>query len=57
MRVVLRPRFFACDRCDTVFADPERPPYCDSCGEPSLTEITRALQADRYFTRAEKPRR
>jgi rRNA maturation endonuclease Nob1 len=47
---VLGLRFFACNRCDTVFADPERPLRCDSCGGDALEEITDKLQADTYFT-------
>jgi rubrerythrin len=47
---VLGARFFACEECDTVFADPEKPPRCGSCDGESLDEITDRLQADAYFT-------
>ncbi|WP_175501323.1 hypothetical protein [Halogeometricum limi] len=48
-------RFFACDRCDTVFADVAEPPWCDGCGGDdgcgggSFAEITSRVQRDEYF--------
>lgn len=42
-------RFYACDRCDTVFADPDAPRECGECADGRLNEITHRLQADTYF--------
>jgi hypothetical protein len=42
-------RYFACDRCETVYASPDTPPWCDSCGCESVEEITERLQTDAYF--------
>lgn len=42
-------RFFACLRCDTVYAAPEEPQWCDSCGHGALKELTRRMQTDEYF--------
>lgn len=41
-------RFFACERCETVYANPPDPPHCDRCDTP-LREITERLQEDAYF--------
>ena len=41
--------FFACDRCDTVFASPEEPLWCDSFDDGFLEEIAHQLQANAYF--------
>ena len=43
-------RFFACEECETVFAGPEKPPWCDSCDGDSFEEITHRLQANAYLT-------
>jgi hypothetical protein len=42
-------RFFACDRCDTVYADPGRPRWCDRCADARLVEITGDVQSAAYF--------
>jgi hypothetical protein len=49
---VLGLRYYACDRCETVFADVETPPRCGRCAAEGLREITRDLQGDDYFWRA-----
>jgi hypothetical protein len=41
-------RFFACERCETVYANPPDPPRCARC-EVALQEITDRLQDDAYF--------
>jgi hypothetical protein len=47
---MLRLRFFVCQQCETVFADPERPPPC-SCGtDVPMREITNDVQTEPYFT-------
>jgi ribosomal protein L37E len=46
---VLGLRFFACDRCGVVHADPEEPVQCGRCGWGRLEELTGRLQADSYF--------
>ncbi len=47
---MLRLRFFVCQQCETVFADPERPPPC-SCGtDVPMREITGDVQTEPYFT-------
>ena len=43
-------RFFVCGGCDTVVASPDEPPWCDSCGDGSLEEITHELHADTFYT-------
>jgi len=42
-------RFFACERCETVYASPNTPPYCDDCDGTTFRELTRRLQDDSYF--------
>jgi hypothetical protein len=49
---VLGLRYYACDRCETVFADVEAPPRCGRCAAERLRELTRDLQGDDYFWRA-----
>lgn len=46
---VLGLQFFACRRCETVYADPEEPPRCDNCGNGTFEEITPGVQAEAYF--------
>lgn len=42
-------RFFVCQECETVFAEPEVPPdRC--CSEDSIEEITADVQTEPYFT-------
>ena len=52
---MLRLRFFACQGCETVFADPEEPPGCDCGTDAPLKEITDDVQADPYFTKIRNP--
>lgn len=50
---MLRLRFFVCQQCETVFADPEVPPSC--CGSDApMQEITDDLQTEPYFTQLRK---
>lgn len=42
-------RFFACNRCDTVYADLEAPPQCSGCPHSQFEEITQSVQAEPYF--------
>jgi hypothetical protein len=46
---VLGFRFFACDRCETVYASPAAPAVCDRCDGGRLTDITDTLRNDAYF--------
>ena len=41
-------RFFACPRCETVYALPEEE-RCQRCGDVRLDEITRTMWDDSYF--------
>ena len=41
-------RFFACERCETVYANPPAPPQCHRC-DVCLREITDSLQDESYF--------
>jgi len=41
-------RFFACEQCQTVYANPPDPPRCHRC-DVALREITDRLQDDAYF--------
>jgi len=43
-------QFLACDRCDTVHAEPLAPDQCRRCGEDALVDITGRVQDDRYFS-------
>jgi PHP family Zn ribbon phosphoesterase len=48
-------RFVACDRCETVFAQPSpsaSTDRCDVCDGGHLKEITGRLGGDDYFTSA-----
>ena len=45
---VLGLRFFACPRCETVYALPEEE-RCQRCGDVRLDEITRTMWDDSYF--------
>ncbi len=47
---VLGLRFFACDGCDTVYADIEEPPRCRNCGGETVDELGSGTQAAEYFT-------
>jgi ribosomal protein S27E len=47
---VLRVRFFVCEGCGTVHADPEKPPRCCACGRASLTELGGRDGAAAYFS-------
>ncbi|MEF8902158.1 MAG: hypothetical protein V5A25_13205 [Halovenus sp.] len=42
-------RFFACDGCDTVYADVEAPQRCRHCGREPVDEIGPGTQAAAYF--------
>ena len=42
-------QYFACGRCDTVFALPEAPSRCSRCGSGRLTELTDEGTAAAYF--------
>ncbi|WP_154269727.1 MULTISPECIES: hypothetical protein [Haloferax] len=42
-------RFFACVRCDTVYALPEAQRECDTCDGGRLEEITHTMDDDAYF--------
>jgi hypothetical protein len=42
-------RFFACEECETVYANPPDPPRCHQCSV-RLREITDAVQDDAYFS-------
>ncbi len=42
-------RYFACQRCETVFALPEAPSECGRCGDARLSELTGDGQAAAYF--------
>jgi len=42
--------FLACDRCETVHAEPFAPTQCRWCGEDALVDITGRVQDDRYFS-------
>ncbi|WP_154325918.1 MULTISPECIES: hypothetical protein [Haloferax] len=46
-------RFFACVRCDTVYAHPETQTQCDSCDSGTLEEITHTMYDDAYFAPVE----
>jgi len=47
---VLGIRFFACDGCETVYADVEEPPWCHHCTGGSMEELGPESQAATYFT-------
>ncbi|WP_187347743.1 hypothetical protein [Haloplanus rubicundus] len=42
-------RFFACERCETVYAAPEEPSGCDRCADGRLAELGDADGAAAYF--------
>lgn len=44
-------RFFSCDQCGTVHAEPLVPERCRQCQADALVDITGRLQDERYFTR------
>jgi hypothetical protein len=46
-------RFFVCDCCETVYADPGDSPSCSNCGDGLLREISDRLRADGYFWRTD----
>lgn len=41
--------YFACDGCDTVWADPEPSGRCIACGTDAVTDITDQLGDPSYF--------
>jgi len=43
-------RFFVCQECETVFAEPEAPSDCTCSSHDSIEEITADLQTEPYFT-------
>jgi hypothetical protein len=45
-------RFFACERCETVYAAPEEPSDCDRCDDGRLAELVDAGRdaAAAYFS-------
>ena len=43
-------RFFVCQQCETVFAEPEAPPDCICSSHGSIEEITADVQTEPYFT-------
>ena len=45
-------RFFACEGCETVYADVAKPPRCGDCGGTAIDEIGPGTQAAEYFTRS-----
>jgi hypothetical protein len=47
---VLGLRFFTCLACDTVYAAPDEPPWCDACDDGVVEEITDRVQSDPYFS-------
>lgn len=47
-------RYFACQRCETVFALPNPPDQCGRCGETALEEL-RDGTAAAYFAPVERP--
>ena len=49
---MLAVRAFACDDCETVFADVAEPPRCADCGATAFTELDRADGAAAYFAPA-----
>ncbi|WP_435319909.1 hypothetical protein [Haloarchaeobius sp. TZWSO28] len=48
-------RYFACPRCETVFAFPASESRCPSCDGGTLEEITNRLHDDAYFAPATEP--
>ena len=44
-------RFFVCQQCETVFAEPEEPVDCGCSSRDSIEEITADVQTEPYFTR------
>jgi len=44
-------RFFVCQQCETVFAEPEEPLDCGCSSHDSIEEITADVQTEPYFTR------
>ncbi len=47
---MLNLRFFVCQQCETVFAEPEMPPACPCSNHDSVAEITAEVQTEPYFT-------
>lgn len=43
-------RFFVCQQCETVFAEPQTPPDCGCSSHDSMEEITDDVQTEPYFT-------
>ena len=43
-------RYFVCQRCETVFAEPGEPPDCRCGSVDSIEEITVDVQTEPYFT-------
>ncbi|GEM_PF-376925 len=43
-------RYFVCQRCETVFAEPGEPPDCRCGSVDSIEEITIDVQTEPYFT-------
>ncbi|ESS04451.1 MAG: hypothetical protein A07HR67_00737, partial [uncultured archaeon A07HR67] len=41
--------FFACDGCDTVYADVEASPQCRLCGHEPVDELGPSTRAADYF--------
>jgi hypothetical protein len=46
---VLGLRFYACTRCETVYAEPVAPTPCPTCGGEKPRDITGRLEGDSYF--------
>ena len=47
-------RYFACERCDTVFALPEPHSQCGRCGAEALAELPPDDTAGTYFAPVEQ---
>lgn len=46
-------RYFACERCGTVYASPEAPSDCAACDGTRFAELTGSSGAEAYFAPVE----
>lgn len=49
-------RFFACEECDTVYADIEEPRHCGTCDGAHIAEISSGMGATTYFAPSQTDR-
>ncbi len=47
-------RYYACQRCETVFALPDPPTVCGRCGAETVGELRRDDTAASYFEPVEQ---